>query len=254
VQRLFPVDDDARREEPEPYASLDLPDGAAERPCVIANMVSTVDGATAIEGTARGIGSGTDRRMMRLLRSKVDALLIGAATLRAEIVDPRVPPDLAADRVARGEPAQPLAVTVSRTLDLDPDCRYFVHGLERSIVITTEDAASRRGATFDHVATLLTTPGDDVDLAAALTTLRQRWGVNRLLCEGGPTLNRRLLDLGLLDEVFWTIAPKLAGGPGPGLLRLKESAERISANLSLVSVFEHGGELFTRYRVIRPEA
>ena len=55
-----------------------------ERPYVILNMVSSLDGRTAIEGKAAGIGSTTDRKTMRTLRSKVDAVMIGAGTLRAE--------------------------------------------------------------------------------------------------------------------------------------------------------------------------
>ena len=78
-----------------------------------------------------------------------------------------------------------------------------------------------------------------------------RGGVRRLLCEGGPTLAERLLERGLLDEVFWTIAPKLAGdGDGPGLLESDEAADRIRADLRLLSLYEHDGDLFARYRVL----
>jgi 2,5-diamino-6-(ribosylamino)-4(3H)-pyrimidinone 5'-phosphate reductase len=249
VQRLFPPDAEPPRSDEEPYAALDLSEGGLDRPYVVANLVSTVDGKVALGTTSRGIGSRTDRRMMRLLRSNVDALLVGAATLRSEIVDPRLDPDLAALREARGEAAQPLAVTVSRTLDLDPSSRYFVGGPERSAILTTRQTAEQRGEAFRGIAQLLTTDGDDVDLPLAFADLRRR-GVRRLLCEGGPTLAERLLERGLLDEVFWTIAPKLAGGHGPGLLESDEAADRIRADLRLLSLYEHDGDLFARYRVL----
>jgi riboflavin-specific deaminase-like protein len=219
---------------------------------VVANVVSTVDGKVALGGRVHGLGSKLDRRAMRLIRASVDALLVGAGTLRAEVVDPHVDDDLAAAREARGEPAQPLAITVSRSLDVDPAARFFRGGPGRSLILTTASAARERGASFAGVAELLTTDGTEVDLTAALRELRRTWRVNRLLCEGGPILLQLLLDLGLLDEIFWTIAPKLAGGSGPGLLTSDEPADRIRAGLRLASLFEHDGELFARYRVLAP--
>ena len=73
-----------------------------------------------------------------------------------------------------------------------------------------------------------------------------------LALEGtSPELNQQLLDLNLLDEVFWTIAPKLAGGCGPNLLTGHDQARAIRARLDLLSLFEQDSELFARYRVRR---
>src|SRR5215218_6276657 len=99
------------------YAGLALPDGPADRPYVVLNMVATVDGQVAIGGRARGIGSQLDRRLMRRIRAACDAVMVGAATLRAEPVDPTVPDELAGARAARGLPPQPIAVAISATLD-----------------------------------------------------------------------------------------------------------------------------------------
>src|SRR4051812_11096431 len=68
----------------------DLPEPPAERPYVLLNMVSSVDGKAALHGGAAGIGSALDHRLMRAIRAAVDAVMNGAATLRAERVDPRV--------------------------------------------------------------------------------------------------------------------------------------------------------------------
>jgi len=256
VQRLYPPHEAGESgpgpDAPHPYASLNLPEGPPDRPYVVVNMVSTVDGKIALGGRVRGLGSRVDRRAMRLLRAQVDAVLIGAGTVRAEVVDMRTDDDLAAAREARGEALHPLAVTVSRSLDLDPRDRFFRGGPERSLILTTASSATERGERFAGVAQLLTTEGDDVDLAAAFAELRQRRGVRRLLCEGGPTLNQRLLDLGLLDELFWTIAPMLAGGSSPGLLESPEPPDRIRSGVRLMSMYEQEGELFTRYRIVPP--
>ena len=88
-----------------------------------------------------------------------------------------------------------------------------------------------------------------VDLAAALTHLRTERGVRTLLCEGGPGLHAQLIEAGLVDELFVTHAPKLAGGEGPGLVTGLPELER---PLELAWLLEHEGELFGRYRTVRP--
>jgi riboflavin biosynthesis pyrimidine reductase len=87
-------------------------------------------------------------------------------------------------------------------------------------------------------------PDGRVDLAALLRSLREE-GIRALLCEGGPTLHGALQALGLVDELFLTIAPKLVGGEAPRILEgvLPEAAE-----LELAWLLEQDGELFARYR------
>jgi riboflavin biosynthesis pyrimidine reductase len=85
-----------------------------------------------------------------------------------------------------------------------------------------------------------------VDMEEALGWLRRERGIRSLLCEGGPTLHGELQARGLVDELFLTIAPKLAGreersiltAPLPDVLKLE-----------LAWLLESEGELFTRYRV-----
>lgn len=241
--------------------SADIPDGAAytdlafpaappHRPLVAVNMVSTVDGKVALAGKAAGIGSRTDRLLMRQIRAAADAQMVAAGTLRAEAVDPRVPPELARRRVAAGRPAQPLAIVVSGSLDLDADHRYFVNGPAGTLVLTTETAPPEREAALRDHAGLLRVGRSSVDLRAALGRLRAELGIRSLLVEGGPSLNQALLDLGLVDEVFWTIAPKLAGGRGLTLIQGDSPTSAIAARLELVSLYEHAGELFARYRLL----
>jgi len=248
VQRLFPRPSTEALDDAEPYAHLHLADAPDDRPYVIVNMVTTVDGKVTLGGVARGIGSRTDRRMMRVLRSNVDALLVGAETLRAEPVDPRLDPDLAQERLEHEDLAHPLAVTVSRSLDLNPKHRFFVHGPARSVIFTTRSAAASGADRLRTVATVIPMGDEAVDLTEALSALRKHWSVRRLLCEGGPLLNQQLLSLGLLDELFLTLAPKLAGGSGPGPFS-SENVGALRASLNLVSLYEADGELFARYRV-----
>ena len=230
------------------YADLALPEGPNGRPYVVLNMVSTVDGKIAIAGRAAGIGSSVDRTVMRQVRAAVDAVMVGAGTIRAEKVDPGVPAALARARQERGLPPQPLAVTLSRNLELEPTNRFFGAGPRLCCLLTTRSASPARAAAFADSAQVERVGERDVDLVAALAMLRSGYGVRRMVVEGGPTLNQALLEHGLIDELFWTIAPKLVGGHGPGLLNGPRAAEGIASELALVSLHEHAGELFARYR------
>ncbi|MCC6179952.1 MAG: dihydrofolate reductase family protein [Chloroflexi bacterium] len=234
------------------YADLTFPKPPPDRPYIAINMVSTVDGKAAIGGSAVGLGSRVDRALMRQVRSAVDALLVGATTVRTELVDPRVPPALVAVRGAHGLPSQPLAVTLSRTLDLDPRRRFLVGGAERTLILTTEQAPLEREQTLRHYARIVRIGAERVDLRAALGWLRHAAGVRWLLCEGGPSVNQALLEAGTLDEVFWTISPTLAGGHGPTLVEGTMPAGNARVRLVPVSLFQHDAEIFARYRVVRP--
>lgn len=251
MRQIYPPTDSREIEPGEVYASLGLPPGRHGRPYVVLNMVSTVDGKVTLNGSAAGIGSRVDRDLMRQIRSQVDAVMFGAATIRAETVDPRVDGPYVQWRTGAGLPAQPLAVAVSGSLEIGVVNRFLVNGPERTIVLTCSSAPAERSQVLAAYATLLDCGDNAVDLALGLRLLHERFGVRRLLCEGGPSLNQRLLDAELVDELFWTIAPKLAGGQSPGLLAGPDPSSQVRANLDLVSLHEHEGELFARYRVRR---
>jgi riboflavin-specific deaminase-like protein len=244
ASRLLP--DPAELSADQIYADLNLPAGPDDRPYVVANMVSTVDGNATVGGRARGIGSRLDRSLMRRIRAAVDALLVGSGTLRAEPVDPLVPVSLAEARQRRGEAPQPLAVTISHDLDLDPNQRFFRQGAANTLIVTSRSAPPARALVFQGQARLVTVGERQVDLATALRRLRSSFGIGRLLVEGGPRLNRALLDLDAIDELFLTIAPKLGGDSSAGLI---QGPPRGLTGLRLISLYACEDELFARYRV-----
>ena len=235
----------------EAYADLELPAGRDGRPYMVLNMVSTVDGKVALGGSAGGIGSRTDRYLMRRIRSLVDAVMIAAGTLRAELCDPRVDFPFVQERLARGLAPQPLAVGVSGSLNLERNNRFLLNGRERTVLLTTESASEERRHNLAPYATILTQCSETVDLDVGLRTLYEQFGVRRLLCEGGPSLNQQLLDAGLIDEVFWTLAPNLAGGTSRTLIQGPHPTTRIAARMELLSLFEEDSELFARYKLLR---
>lgn len=214
----------------------------ADRPLLAINFVATADGQATIAGRSGPIGSSADTEMLQRLRTRFDAVMIGAGTMRAERYGRIVSdPELRARRERIGLAEDPLAVIVSGRLDLPWDASLFTDGNGRVLIFTASETEPPETAT----AVSVVRHEDGVDLAAALRYLRQEHGVRALLSEGGPTLHAQLQALGLADELFLTIAPKLAGGVGPGILEgvLPEIAE-----LELAWLLEDDSELFARYR------
>ena len=230
------------------YDDLSLPPPGrrgASRPYVIINMVSSVDGRTALEGKASGIGSATDRRTMRTLRSRADAVMIGAGTLRAEKLS------LGLD-VADGEP-QPLAVVVTHTGDVPLEEHLIVKGGQKVLILLSDAVTGRVVERLRDLAPLMRAPADStgaVDLERALLALRAERGVESVVVEGGPGLNHALISRRLVDELFVTVAPELLGGSADQpltLLRGPALPAHDRPTLDLVSVHLSGDELFLRY-------
>ncbi len=230
------------------YATLAWPLPGPARPYVAMNMVATLDGRAALAGRAAGLGSETDRRLLRQLRAQADAVLICAGTLRAEDLTPAVPPPLVAARVARGQTPQPRGVLLSGSGILPLARRYFQRDDYDRVLVTTAAGAAALDPAAAQLVRVLVAGERTIDLAAALRALRTEYGVRWLLCEGGPTLNHGLLAGGLVDEVFLTLAPKLVAGEGPTIVEgpLLPGAPVL---LRLVSLHAAGDELFLRYRI-----
>jgi riboflavin-specific deaminase-like protein len=214
----------------------------AERPFVAMNFAATVDGRATIGGVSGPIGSDTDTAMLAGLRTRFDAVMIGAGTMRAErygrpVADPRK----RAGREALGLLSDPLMVIVSGNLDLPWDAPLFSAGGGRVLVFTaSEEKAPEVAASLRVVRNQ-----GAVDLAPALSLLREEHGVRSVLCEGGPRLHAELQAEDLVDELFLTISPKLAGGAGP---RILEGELPGVQRLELAWLLEDDGELFARYR------
>jgi riboflavin-specific deaminase-like protein len=243
VRRLLP--DPAEVDPAEQIGSLDLVSLAHDdRPYTVTNFALTVDGRATIEGRSGPIGSDTDTAVLVALRTRVDALMIGAGTMRAERYGRVIPDhDKRAGREREGLPHDPLMVIVSDSLELPWDAGLFTTGQGRVLIFTSSDEDPPETATPVRVER----HEHRVDLVAAVHHLRRERGIRALLCEGGPHLHAELVAAGLVDELFITHAPKLAGGAGPGLV---EGLPERTRALELVWLVEDDGELFSRYRYL----
>lgn len=221
-----------------------------DRPYVVVNMVSTLDGRATLAGRAGPIGNRADRELFRQLRTRTDAVLVGAGTARVEHYRRLVrDPALRAQREEEGLAPDPLACIVSGRLDLPlEDVPLLQDPYSTVVVITASDGEIEGAAAQLHY---LRTGGAPLDLGAMLAELRARFGVRSILCEGGPTLNATLLAADLVDELFLSLAPKLTGGMDP-LTIVEGSRPPSQVDLELSWVLESEGHLFLRYIVPRP--
>jgi riboflavin-specific deaminase-like protein len=213
-----------------------------DRPFVAANFAATVDGRATIGGVSGPIGSAADTGMLAGLRTRFDAVMIGAGTMRAERYGRLISNQEQREHRERiGLPHDPLMVIVSGRLDLPWDAPLFSAGAGRVLVFTASEAEPPQTATSLRVVR----HEGSVDIVEALRHLRQERGIRALLCEGGPGLHGELEGGGLVDDLFLTIAPKLAGGMAP---RILEGELPAVAELELAWLLERDSELFARYR------
>jgi len=220
-----------------------------DRPYVLLNMVATVDGRAAIGGRSGPIGSRADARMFAELRAIVDAVLVGTGTLRSERYGRLVrDPERRARRAAAGLAEDPAVVLLSRELDLPWDAPLFAEPAQRVVIGC---GAGARGAPPATAARVELVPLEAPGPGSLLRELRARHGVRSVLCEGGPTLNARLLADGVLDELFLTVGPVLTGDEGePAIVGGPALPDPVA--LDLRWVLRHGSELFLRYAVVAP--
>jgi riboflavin biosynthesis pyrimidine reductase len=228
-------------------------------PRLYANFVSTLDGVVAIPSIPQSNklinqGSEADRFVMGLLRACADAIVIGTGTLQGSprgtwTADRAYPPAAAAFAELRwrlDRPAVPELAVLSRSGSFDVSHPVF----ERGALIVTSDrgADALRGrlpAASDAVSL-----GADVDPRDVVALLRDR-GHSRVLSESGPTVFGAFLEAGLVDELFLTVSPLLAGRPRDGdRLQLVEDVgllpdKRVAGRL--LSVRSSGSQLFLRY-------
>ncbi len=215
----------------------------ADRPFTAMNFVVTLDGRATIGGRSGPIGSHADTEMLQRLRTRFDAVMIGAGTMRAERYGRPVEDQAERERREQlGLPHDPLMVIVSGRLDLPWDAPLFTDGGGRVLIFTASEAEPPQTAASLQVVR----HEGRVDLAEALRHLRGERGVRSLLSEGGPHLYGEMQALGLVDELFLTMAPKLVGGEAP---RIVEGELPSVAELDLAWLLEQDGELFARYRL-----
>jgi len=251
---------------------LCFPAAPPGRPYLIANFVSTLDGVVSfnIPGESEGkqiSGSNqADTFIMGLLRASSDAIVVGATTFEVAGHDTLWFPESvyppAADLYSRyrnevlKKSEYPLLVIVSRSGRLDLTSAAFHTEGQRVLVITSEQGkqnlqSGSNASASAQVRALSAAQGRSVP-SAILELLRKEFDVKLALNEGGANLFGQFLVGSLVDELFLTVAPQIAGRvpahPRPALV---ESVEFLPANApwwSLLTAKQAGNHLYLHYQ------
>jgi riboflavin biosynthesis pyrimidine reductase len=238
------------------YGGFGLP-----APVVYANFVASLDGIVAVPDVPRSSalisgGAPADRFVMALLRACADAVVIGAGTLRSHDgpwTAANAYPD-AADAFAElrrrlGLAPEPILVVVTGSGELEEQ----TDKLRRAIIVTTEES-EEQATRLVGAETEIVAAGRDgrVDVREVVSLLSDR-GHARILTEGGPTLMGRMLEAGVVDELFLTMSPVLAGGGEEPRPTLAAGVDLLPAGVQgrLLGIRGHGSYLFLRYALPR---
>jgi riboflavin biosynthesis pyrimidine reductase len=234
-----------------------------DAPRVYANFVSSLDGVVSLEGVKNSSqlisgGSEADRFVMGLLRACADAVLIGAGTLRAAPGSLWTPayiyPDAAGEfaelRMRLGRSDEPRLVLLTARGEVDLHHPALEAG---ALVLTTSLGAKKLGNRLPGSSTTVALgKGRAINMVDVIAVLRSE-GHGVILSEGGPTVIAGLLEVGLLNELFLTLSPIIAGRSAtrgrPGLVEGIELLPSRPVSGELLSARKHGSHLFLRHAI-----
>lgn len=217
----------------------------SELPYTVVNFVATADGRAALGGRSAPLSDAGDRVMFHGLRERVDAVLAGTSTMRTERYG-RLVRDAGRRerRAAHGLAPDPLACLITRSGNVPVDIPLFSDPSSRIVVFSPREVAMDGAAASVQIVKL--DPGE-LTMTTMMRHLRGHFDVRGLLCEGGPTVFAALLQENLVDELFLTVAPRLAGGGvDPTLTTGAQLAQ--PAELELAWALERESSVFLRYR------
>ena len=208
---------------------------------VALNFISSLDGRIAVDGRSAPLGGPADRALFHALRARTDAVLVGAGTVRDERYGPLIKSEQV--REARGREGleeQPLALIATSSLQLDPALPLLADPASHLVILTgSHGELAPCAARVDYVR--------GPHLADGLAQARERFGLEVVLCEGGPSLAGALGAAGLIGELFLTLAPLIVGDVPGAPAMLRGAGPPVPLALELRMLLEADGTLFARY-------
>ena len=225
-------------------------------PFILVNMAMTADGKIATSNRAvSSFGSRHDQDHLLQLRATADAVMAGARTVDLNRVNLGPgPAEYRRLRLRRGLAEFNLRVIVSRSGTVNPNAEVFQRRFSRTIVLTTHRITAARLKKLRAIAAEVKICGArEINFHRAMRWLRAKWGVHRLLSEGGGELNDALFRAGLVSELHLTVCPKIFGGRSAPTIADGVGAGALhgSTRLELKSARRLRDELFLVYRVMR---
>lgn len=244
VRQLYPTPIDSV--DPLALYPADERPAPPDRPWVVLGMISSIDGATAVDGLSGGLGGPADQAVFAAVRASCDWILVASTTAATEgyrAPNPRAA--VAARRVETGRTPAPGLAIVTASGAVDPAIPALADrpaDTAPPLVLTGTEADAALLDGLDAEVVRLDGPIPEPHLV--LAELRRR-GADVVLSEGGPRGNGRLVGAGVVDEVCLTVGPILAGGHSTRIIH--DAPEGAARTMRLDRLLEQDGLLFARY-------
>ncbi len=179
-------------------------------PYVTLKTAQTLDGKIAdLNGESKWISSVESRRYVHNLRSKYDAILVGAGTVSKD--DPNL-------TVRMVEGRNPKRIVVDTNLSLKLDKKLFKNNSDKNLIVLTSERSANKYRKINRlqllgVKILFIKENEDgmLDLKNALKGLG-KIKIASLLVEGGSKIFSSFIKENIFDDILTFITPKILGG------------------------------------------
>lgn len=220
-------------------------------PYVILNAAMTLDGKIATHTGSSNISGAEDLKRVHELRKQCDGIMVGIGTVLAD--DPR----LTVHKIDAKKTDNPVRVVVDSRLQTPQDAR-ITNDDARTIIACANEykdeiKSSEKYNDFRKKGVSIFWSGDKrVDLKSLMIYLHEE-GIEKLMLEGGSTLNFSMIKAGLIDEISICVAPMIAGGinsktffDGEGFDTMDEAVR-----LELLDSYNLDKDLILKYKVLK---
>lgn len=220
------------------------------RPYVILNAAMTLDGKIATQTGSSNISGKEDLERVHELRKECDAIMVGIGTVMAD--DPR----LTVHKIDANPEDNPVRVVVDSKCRTPIDAR-ITNGDANTVIACANEykddfKSSEKFEAFKKKGVKVFFSGDKrVDLSALMSYLHEE-GIEKLMLEGGATLNFSMIKAGLIDEIRICIAPMVVGGANAKTFFDGEGFDLMddAVKLELIDSYSLGKDLILTYKVI----
>ena len=213
---------------------------------VLINAAMTIDGKIATNLGDSKISSKQDLRRLHRLRSSVDAVIIGISTVIAD--NPKL-----TVRLVKRHGTTPVRIIVDSIGRIPLDSKILKSASKiNTIVAVTKRASDERVDKIKSAGAIVIVAGTKtVDLKELFFVLK-KMGFNKILVEGGGELNWSILQLGIVNELMVTVAPRIVGGRTATTLVEGDGYERISDGIKMELIKmsrQNNGEVVLYYKL-----
>ena len=214
-------------------------------------MVMTLDGKiTTRDGSGPKFASQADQERMMQLRSEADAIIIGARTAIDDNPTFDLPEKYRRSR-KNGLASNPIKAVISGRGSIPSTLKMFNSNDSQAVVFTTDQINSGQYNSLHKVADVHVVGKLEVDFTQIAKILVKEYNVKQLLIEGGGQVNFAAFQADIVDEVFLTLSPKIAGG---NIQTIVEGTGFDFNNLIELELLNHqkvSSEIFLHYRVVK---